>query len=359
MHASSPPLLTDLLKQVSRSFYLTLRVLPGAIRPQIGLAYLMARASDTIADTEVVPVSMRLNALEALRERFQGKSTAPLNLAEFAFCAKSSRAEVSSNNPVTLSAGDAHSSSDAERALLERIEEALSLVNQFSQDDQQRIRQVLETITSGQSLDLSRFAGATQRHIVALQSDEELDDYTYRVAGCVGEFWTRICRAHLFPKAAVDEAALLGNGNRFGKGLQLTNILRDLPSDLAQGRCYIPAGRLREIKLPPEALLHPATMPAFRPLYQGYLAQAEAHLAAGWTYTNTLPRGCARVRLACAWPILIGMRTLRRLRETNVLDASRRIKISRQEVRKLLLLSLVCYPWPRAWDGLFERAGRA
>jgi len=76
MHASSPPLLTDLLKQVSRSFYLTLRVLPGAIRPQIGLAYLLARASDTIADTEFVPVSMRLKALDALRERFQGKSTA-------------------------------------------------------------------------------------------------------------------------------------------------------------------------------------------------------------------------------------------------------------------------------------------
>ena len=358
MHASSPPLLTDLLKQVSRSFYLTLRVLPRAIRPQIGLAYLLARASDTIADTEVVPVSMRLKALDCLRERFQGKSTAPLDLAEVVH-AHSSRTAAISNNPAGLTEAGEQSGSDAERALLERIEEALSLVHQFSQDDQQRIRQVLETITSGQSLDLSRFAGATREHIVALPSDQELDDYTYRVAGCVGEFWTRICRAHLFPKAAVDEAALLGNGIRFGKGLQLTNILRDLPSDLAQGRCYIPTERLREIKLPPEALLHQATMPAFRPLYQHYAGQAEAHLAAGWTYTNTLPRGCARVRLACAWPILIGMRTLRRLRETNVLDASRRVKISRREVRKLLLLSVVCYPWSRAWDGLFERAGRA
>jgi len=174
---------------------------------------------------------------------------------------------------VALSAAGEQSGSDAERALLERIEEALSLVHQFSQDDQQRIRQVLETITSGQSLDLSRFAGATREHIVALQSDQELDDYTYRVAGCVGEFWTRICRAHLFPKARVDESALLANGIRFGKGLQLTNILRDLPSDLAQGRSYIPAERLREIKLPPEALLHPATLPAFRPLYQHYVAR--------------------------------------------------------------------------------------
>ena len=47
--------LNQLLKQTSRSFYLTLRVLPGAIRPQIGLAYLLARTTDTIADTELVP----------------------------------------------------------------------------------------------------------------------------------------------------------------------------------------------------------------------------------------------------------------------------------------------------------------
>ncbi|MCX7825074.1 MAG: squalene/phytoene synthase family protein, partial [Verrucomicrobiae bacterium] len=48
-----------LLKEVSRSFYLTLRVLPGALRPAISLAYLLARASDTIADTKVVPREKR------------------------------------------------------------------------------------------------------------------------------------------------------------------------------------------------------------------------------------------------------------------------------------------------------------
>ena len=59
-----------------------------------------------------------------------------------------------------------------------------------------------------------------------------MDDYTYRVAGCVGEFWTRLCRAHLFPRAVVDDAMLLRDGIRFGKGLQLVNILRDIPADL-------------------------------------------------------------------------------------------------------------------------------
>ena len=31
--------LNELLKQTARSFYLTLRVLPAAVRPQIGLAW--------------------------------------------------------------------------------------------------------------------------------------------------------------------------------------------------------------------------------------------------------------------------------------------------------------------------------
>jgi farnesyl-diphosphate farnesyltransferase len=58
-----------LLKATSRSFYLTLRVLPAAVRPQIGLAYLLARTTDTIADTELVPLEQRLDALKRLRER--------------------------------------------------------------------------------------------------------------------------------------------------------------------------------------------------------------------------------------------------------------------------------------------------
>ena len=61
--------LNDLLKKVSRSFYLTLHVLPGTVRPQIGLAYLLARATDTVADTDVIPVEERLTTLRRLAER--------------------------------------------------------------------------------------------------------------------------------------------------------------------------------------------------------------------------------------------------------------------------------------------------
>src|SRR5689334_23484713 len=77
-------LLTALLQEVSRSFYKTLRVLPGKIRPQISLAYLLARTTDTIADTGLVPLEQRLEALAALRKRILGTSTHAVDFGELA-----------------------------------------------------------------------------------------------------------------------------------------------------------------------------------------------------------------------------------------------------------------------------------
>ena len=198
---------------------------------------------------------------------------------------------------------------------------------------------------------MRRFEGGTSERIVALQSETELDDYTYRVAGCVGEFWTKICRAHAFPRAPLDETRLLADGVRFGKGLQLVNILRDLPADLRKGRCYLPQSALAAAGLRPEDLLDVRAEKKMRPLYNRHLDLAEEHLAAGWAYTNSLPWGCVRVRLACAWPVLIGVRTLDHLRVENPLDPARRIKITRAEVRRLIWCSTVLYPFPALWRG--------
>ena len=326
-------LLTELLRQVSRSFYLTLRVLPAAIRWQIGLAYLLARATDTIADTQIIAPADRLRALQALRARILGKSSARLELGEL------SRRQ----------------DSPAEWSLLQRVEESLALLEHLPADDRERIRDALEVIITGQESDLIRFADASRERIVALNTDDELDQYTYRVAGCVGEFWTKMCRAHLYREAALDEAWFMAGAVRFGKGLQLVNILRDLPRDLRQGRCYLPGDRMWAAGLTPLDLLQPANGPKLRPLYDHYLARAEEHLTAGWAYTNALPRSHPRVRLACAWPLLIGVKTLEKLRASNLLAPELPIKISRSEVRRILVRTLFYYPWPSAWRRLFAR----
>jgi farnesyl-diphosphate farnesyltransferase len=355
---------TDLLRATARSFYLTLRVLPARVRPQIGLAYLLARTTDTIADTEIVPLADRLAALQRLRERILGRIRAPLAFGELA----------------------RRQGTPAEKLLLERVEESLAALNECSPEDQQLIREVLDTITSGQELDLRRFAtpagddgtppegtakspafaqdggsppGATwggasgPPQIIALKTIAELDDYTYRVAGCVGEFWTKLCRAHLFPQAPLDERQLVSDGIQFGQGLQLVNILRDLPADLRNGRCYLPLEPLLAAGLTPETMLEPRREKSFLSLFHTHLAQAEARLAAGWRYTNALPYGQFRVRLACAWPLLLGAKTLEKLRASDGAGLRRRVKVSRGAVYLLLAHSVLACPFPFWWRRLF------
>jgi len=98
-------------------------------------------------------------------------------------------------------------------------------------------------------------------------------------------------------------------------------------------------------------LLDPAVEPRLRPLYNGYLDQAEEHLRAGWAYTTSLPRSSVRVRLACAWPVLIGFETLKLLRTGQALAGSP-LKITRGHVRRAIRRTLILYPFARAWDQL-------
>jgi len=290
---------------------------------------LLARTTDTIADTDLISVERRRRALQELRERILANNT-PLNFGDLV----------------------GEQASPAERSLLELAEANVQALQNLTEADRSRVRAVLEIITSGQELDLTRFAGGSSSQIRALKTDAELDDYTFKVAGCVGEFWTRICRAHLFPGASLNDESLMQNGVRFGKGLQLVNILRDVPADLRNGRCYLPEEKLSEVRLLPADLLQASNEARFRPVYNCYLDRAEDHLRAGWIYTNTIPWSCARVRLACAWPILIGAETLGLLRIHNVLEPSQRIKLDRMRVKKLMLKSVLLYPWRSAWRNL-------
>jgi farnesyl-diphosphate farnesyltransferase len=331
----------DLLKRVSRSFYLTLRILPRAIKPQLGLAYLLARATDTVADTDVIDIYHRQAVLSDLQKSIQAvcDGQTPL-LPDFTLFIESKKTPADQRN-------------EAEHALLQNFAALLEELKTFKEADRREIRTVLEIITHGQEMDLVRFC-SSDNSLVALTKDEELDLYTYEVAGCVGEFWTRLCRAHLFPKAALDDTQLLADAVLFGKGLQLVNILRDLPKDLQQGRCYIPEQRLSQYSLKPMDLLNADNMHRFRPLYDEYLQRAEDFLSAGWRYTTTLPFSSIRVRLACAWPILIGMQTVERLRHSNVLDARQRTKISRSDIWCLIRKTVFLYPNRKAWNRLFD-----
>jgi len=319
------PELDSILEGTSRSFYLTLKNLPSGLRPRVALLYLLARTSDTIADSERGAPAQRLQALERYNEYAQGNSSTLPDLSDLAQLQRIA----------------------SERKLLERVGDTVACVGRFPDSDQQHIRHCLDIIVGGQSLDLERFANAGEGQIVALADDVELDDYAYRVAGSVGEFWTRMTLDHLFEADAETEVAMFEKGVRFGKALQLINILRDIPADLRMGRCYIPSNSLSDIGMEPMDLLDAGNMGHFKPLFDSCIDVAESHLDAAVEYIGMLPHSQFRLRGACMLPVLIGQRTLALLRDGNVLEPSNRIKVTRDEINDLLKTVAFAVPFAK------------
>src|SRR6185436_17378552 len=139
---------------------------------------------------------------------------------------------------------------------------------------------------------------------------DDLDQYAYFVAGCVGEFWTRVTMTHVPSLRHWDSVLMEARAIRFGKGLQLTNILRDIAQDLRIGRCYLPRTELAALGVQPQQLLDPDMVGRVRPLLDALLNLTLSHYREGWAYTLAIPRREWRLRLACAWPLLIGLSTL-------------------------------------------------
>jgi farnesyl-diphosphate farnesyltransferase len=230
----------------------------------------------------------------------------------------------------------------AEAELLARVPEALARLEKLAPMDRLEVRNVLATLTSGMTFDLTTFPGDDAASLAALATLADLDHYTFLVAGCVGEFWTTIHLEHRPRLSRWPIGRMRSDGVRFGKALQMTNVLRDIPRDLRHGRCYVPANELAAHGLAPRDLLDPSTMPKLRPLFAALLAIAAEHYEAAWRYTFAIPRAEWRMRVACAWPLLIGEATLAALgRHPNPLATAESVKISRAAVRAIVARSSV------------------
>jgi farnesyl-diphosphate farnesyltransferase len=287
--------LNDILKRVSRSFYLSIRILPQSLRIPIGLSYLFARAADTIADTVLISPAERLILLDQFRNLFQSFDAAVLRVLRGALV-----------DPQYL---------PAERELLSSLDDCFVVFQTCAQGDQARIRRLLLTLTQGMIMDLTTFPHEHAGRVVALKTRQDLDQYTYYVAGCVGEFWTDMSVA-------------------YRPSLQGWDV------DLRIGRCYLPLEELSSYGLSPEQLLEPSAIANVRPILHELLGLTLDHYRWGWLYTLAIPRREVLMRLACAWPLLIGLRTLHLVAgAANLLDPSVTVKISHAGLYRILISS--------------------
>jgi len=158
---------------------------------------------------------------------------------------------------------------------------------------------------------------------VSLESDEELRNYTYQVAGCVGEFWTEVGFGvdEGFASLGFEEMNELGQA--YGRSLQLINILRDVPEDWENGRCYLPGVNPRENSR--EGLLRER---------QRWIEEARVGLDKAEHYAEAL--NGKRMRFGTLLPAMIGRETLARLEKASWDEWEARVKVSRKEIYGML-----------------------
>ena len=286
----------EVLRDVSRSFYLSLRLLPKDFREPTSVGYLLARLSDTIADSG--SGSERLEVLNELKLSVEKKSAAEgLN----------GRLQELAKYPGV---------SQGEKVLLQRGAEVFNWLKCLSARREEEVRRVVGIIVEGQSWDLTRFEG---EGVTRLSNKEELENYTYQVAGCVGEFWTRVGFLYSDRFAGASQEMMEKFGRSYGQGLQLVNILRDLPEDLERGRCYLPGSGQPS----PEELMKDRGV---------WLDRADALLDEGLDYCDQVSG--LRVGVATGLPVLLGKLTLAKLRKASWEELVSRVKVSRSEVKR-------------------------
>lgn len=298
----------QVLKNVSRSFYLSLRALPQPMRPATSTGYLLARASDTLADTTAIPVDDRLELLDGFAAKLVGKDSLWRRDKLKTFIARQEN--------------------ESERTLLERLDECFDSLAALDALQADAVRDVIATIISGQRLDLVRFDEASRLLPKSLRTEEELEDYCYRVAGCVGGFWTRIgflTMGEKFSDSKPEDLDALGV--RYGMGLQLVNILRDLPEDLAAGRSYLPVA-------------DPLDRDALAAARRSWLTHASVWLESGRRYSSRLK--LRRLRAASVLPALIGEDTIAMLAQSDGIPAQK-LKVTRSAVKRSVWKALW---WP-------------
>ncbi len=253
-------------------------------------------------------------------------------------------------------AGDA---TPEEWVMFDSLPAAFSLLDSLNSADQERVRGVVTTLTQGMEMDLTTFPAGDAGELAPLSTASDLDRYTYLVAGCVGEFWTTTMAAHQRELAGWDAGKMSEAGIRFGKALQLTNVLRDVPRDLRNGRCYLPADGLAAVGLSPEDLKDPQNAGRAKPVFEEWVRTALGHFYAAEEYLTAIPRRSVRLRLACLWPLLLGLATLAKVaRSGRWLEPDSTLKVSRRWVYWMMLISplkIRSNSLVRHWTGIHRR----
>ena len=210
--------LEDLLEKTSRTFALSIPVLPEPTRREVMIAYLLFRIADTFEDASHWTPGNRIAALADFNALLQDYSRPKAEALARDWTARR----------VAHHAGY--------QALMAETPFVLDAFFALSPGAVAPIREHVRRSADGMASIVAR----TRDGALTLHSVRELQDYCYLVAGIVGEMLTELFlldRPGLAPIAGY----LRERAATFGEALQLVNILKDAAGDAKEGRRYLPA----------------------------------------------------------------------------------------------------------------------
>ena len=309
--------LKNILKDVSRTLYLSINILPEPVKTSMAMGYLVARTMDTVTDCPALDTGAKREMLGFFRG-LENRSNA---------WALSGRIKQAAQSIP----------SQKEKELLFKFEKIAALYAAFPAAELATLKALVDGVAKGMEIDLDAFSGGG---ITALKTDDELKKYCALIGGEPGVFWARLYRETIrrnninLGKLPSEAAAGL-----IGSALQITNILKDMSADLRIGRCYLPQSDLDAVALKPGDLLAPGKMDRLRPVIYKWISWAVDQLDLSEEFLASIPKTELALRAAFIWPVYWAMDTLQEIARANLLDPSCCPKITKSRIYATIILT--------------------
>lgn len=322
-----------LLEGVSRTFALTIPQLPGSLHPVVANAYLLCRIVDTIEDEVSLDVNQKKHFCSFFIEVVKTGNNTDVFAKELA--------PLLSKQTIP-----------AEHCLIHLTQKVIEITHTFDAIQKEALAACVETMAKGmpifQALDLHS----------GVKTMADMDNYCYYVAGCVGEMLAKLfCNYSEEINTHKDE--LLKLSVSFGQGLQMTNILKDIWDDAKRDVCWLPQDIFSETGFELKNLTPETNDENFRLGLEHLISIANEHLHNALRYTQLIPANETGIRNFCLWAIGMAVLTLKKIKENLDFNDSNQVKISRKDVKKVIITSKVSARSNLLLSGLYKISSRS
>jgi farnesyl-diphosphate farnesyltransferase len=283
----------SILESVSRTFALTIPLLPANLEKVVGNTYLLCRIVDTIEDAVCIDPKTK----QVLSTLFV-KTVLDSSYSE----------EFVKESLIAL----LHHPNHDEKDLIKNIPRILRVLQSCDEKQRHAVAQCVQIMSEGMSYFHVR------QNQVGLEDLKEFEKYCYVVAGVVGEMLTTVFALHspAFAKAISGKESL---AIAFGQALQMTNILKDSPEDRLRGVSWKPKG-IDQTEL---------------------LVIAHQKLEDSLRYIYCIPKSEPGIRQFCFLAFGLAVLTLKQIARRHQFQESAEVKLTRAQVSRFYIFTKI------------------